>query len=54
MVWFAKGGATVTVFNIKGGNYRLLSLINYSLQSVTVLEILTHPEYDKNLWKKRY
>ena len=47
-------GAVVTVFNIKGGNYRLLALINYGLQSVTILEVLTHPEYDKDLWKKRY
>ena len=44
-------GSVVTVFNIKGNLYRLLTKIDYSLRSVWVIEILTHADYDKNKWK---
>ena len=44
----------VTIFNVKGNEYRLLVSINYSGQVVQVLELLTHAEYDKGKWKKRY
>jgi mRNA interferase HigB len=49
-----KSKAVVTVFNIKGNDYRLLSVIDCDGQLVEVLEVLTHPEYDKNPWKGRY
>jgi len=35
------------VFNIKGGNYRLLADINYELGTVLIVKIGTHAEYDK-------
>ncbi|HMO26226.1 MAG TPA: type II toxin-antitoxin system HigB family toxin [Tepidisphaeraceae bacterium] len=44
----------VTVFNVKGNEYRLLTMIDYDLQTVLALEVLTHAEYDKNMWKRRY
>jgi mRNA interferase HigB len=47
-------GTVVTVFNVKGNVYRLLSWIDYDLQSVEALEVLSHAEYDKDQWKERY
>lgn len=41
-----------TVFNIRGNNYRLISLVNYEAQIVQILYVLTHTEYGKNKWKK--
>lgn len=35
------------VFNIKGGAYRLVALVNYDLQVVTVIFVDSHVEYDK-------
>ena len=37
------------VFDVGGNNYRLISSIDYSLQRVYVLEVMTHAEYDR--WK---
>ncbi len=48
------GGTIVTVFNVKGNTYRLLTLVYYDVQTVEVLEIVTHAEYDKEMWKSRY
>jgi mRNA interferase HigB len=45
--------AVVTVFNVGGNKYRLLTLVNYSRQTVEVLDVLTHAEYDKEKWKRR-
>lgn len=44
----------VTVFNVKGNAYRLLTSIDYQLQVVAVLDVLTHAEYSKQAWKLRY
>src|ERR1700722_5307145 len=43
----------VTVFNVKGNEYRLLSYVIYSLGTVAVLEVMSHSDYSKNLWKMR-
>lgn len=40
-----------TVFNIKGNDYRLITVIKYRGQRVYVLHVLTHKEYDKEKWK---
>jgi mRNA interferase HigB len=45
-------GRTVTVFNVRGNNYRLLTAISYPAGVVNVLQFLTHAEYDKEKWKK--
>ena len=44
----------VTVFNVKGNEYRLLTSVDYARQVVQFLELLTHAEYDKERWKSRY
>jgi mRNA interferase HigB len=43
---------TVTVFNIGGNNYRLITAIHYNTKIVYILRFLTHAEYDKDAWKK--
>jgi mRNA interferase HigB len=49
-----RSGFVVTVFNVKGNEYRLLSRIDYDAQTVEALALLTHAEYSKEHWKKRY
>jgi mRNA interferase HigB len=44
----------VTVFNVRGNEYRLLTSINYGRQAILVLALLTHAEYDKGRWKEWY
>ena len=44
-------GNTVTVFNICGNKYRLITAIHYNTQRVYVLRLLTHAEYSKDFWK---
>ena len=41
----------LTVFNIAGNNYRLITLIDYEKQRVYIRYFLTHAEYDKGRWK---
>ena len=41
-----------TVFNIKGNDYRLITRIDYGLQTVTLKYFLTHAEYGRGFWKK--
>jgi mRNA interferase HigB len=43
----------VVVFNIGGNNHRLIAGVRYEKHIVFVLEIMTHPEYDKESWKER-
>lgn len=45
-------GNTVTVFNVSGNRYRLITAIHYNHQRVYVLLVMTHAEYDKGTWKK--
>ncbi|MCL1463001.1 type II toxin-antitoxin system HigB family toxin [Argonema galeatum] len=41
----------LTVFNIGGNNYRLITLVDYEKQKVFIRHVLTHAEYDKEDWK---
>jgi mRNA interferase HigB len=43
----------VTVFNIKGNEYRLISIVNYEAATVFLCDVLTHSEYSKGKWKGR-
>jgi mRNA interferase HigB len=43
--------ARYTVFNIKGNKYRLISRIVYRSQTVFIVAILTHEQYDLGKWK---
>jgi mRNA interferase HigB len=47
-------GTAVTVFNVKGNTYRLLTWIDYDAAVIEALEVITHAGYDKDLWKARY
>jgi len=40
-----------TVFNIKGNDYRLITVIRYDLGIIYIKDLLTHAEYDKGKWK---
>lgn len=48
-----KSGRTVTVFNIGGKDFRLITAIHYDRRKVFVLDFLTHAEYSKDTWKLR-
>jgi mRNA interferase HigB len=48
-----KDQVVVTVFNVTGNKYRLLTRINYERQIVQVMEVLSHAEYSKEKWKRR-
>ncbi len=41
-----------TVFDIAGNKYRLIALVDYPLQSVTVEHVLTHDDYAKGRWRE--
>ena len=41
----------MTVFNVKGNEYRLLTVIGYAARRVVVIDVLTHAEYDSEKWK---
>lgn len=47
-------GATVTIFNIRGNAFRLITAIHYNRQIVFIRDFLTHAEYSKNQWKERH
>jgi mRNA-degrading endonuclease HigB of HigAB toxin-antitoxin module len=46
-------GNAVCVFNLGHGKsaYRLIAAIHFNTQTVFVLRLLTHAEYDKQEWK---
>jgi mRNA interferase HigB len=49
------GGIDVvaTIFNVKGNQYRLITIISYAAATVLVRELLTHAQYSKGRWKDR-
>ena len=49
-----ESGFVVTVFNVRGNEYRLLTHIDYANEIVHGLDLLTHAEYGKEQWKGRY
>jgi mRNA interferase HigB len=48
-----KSGRTVTIFNIGGNDFRLITAIHYDRRKIFVLDFLTHAEYSKQVWKNR-
>jgi mRNA interferase HigB len=44
-------GKVVTVFNIRGNHYRLITAVHYNTGLLYVLRFLPHSEYSKDLWK---
>ena len=49
----ARSGRTLTVFNLGGNKFRLVTSIHYSGRRVYIRELLTHADYDKGKWKDR-
>lgn len=47
----AEAVGNLTVFNVKGNNYRLIVGIDYQDSTVYFKYFLTHAEYDKDKWK---
>ena len=41
-----------TVFDISGNKYRLITVVDYAIQSVSIECVLTHAEYDQGRWRK--
>lgn len=41
----------IFVFNIGGNKTRLVAAIKFESQTLYILDILTHAEYDKDKWK---
>lgn len=46
-------GRLITIFNICGNDFRLITAIHYNRRKVFVLDFLTHAEYSKDTWKMR-
>lgn len=42
----------LTVFNIAGNKYRLITRIRYDFALINIRIVLTHAEYDKGAWKE--
>ena len=40
------------IFDILGNKYRLITVVSWRNQRIYIKEILTHREYERNLWKK--
>ncbi|MGH2347810.1 MAG: type II toxin-antitoxin system HigB family toxin [Chloroflexota bacterium] len=41
----------MTVFNIKGNDYRLIVHIRYDQEIIYIKNLLTHAQYDKGTWR---
>jgi mRNA interferase HigB len=48
-----QSGRTVTVYNICGNAYRLITAVHYNTRIVYTMLFLTHAEYDRETWKAR-
>jgi len=48
-----RSGRPVTVFNICGNDFRLITAIHYNRRRIFVLDFLTHAEYSRHTWKER-
>jgi mRNA interferase HigB len=42
------------IFDIGGNNYRLIAVCRFQLGRLYIDRVLTHEEYEKETWKKRY
>lgn len=42
---------TRTVFDVGGNKVRCITLIEYGIRQLLVMEVLTHEEYDRGKWK---
>jgi mRNA interferase HigB len=42
----------VLIFDVLGGNFRLMTRVKYNLQRIYVKALLNHREYDRKEWMK--
>jgi mRNA interferase HigB len=42
----------LTIFNIGGNAFRLITRVEYQRQEIYIRHVLTHAEYDKEDWKR--
>ena len=40
------------VFDIGGNKWRIVAVVHFSTGKIYVREVLTHKEYDRDLWKR--
>lgn len=45
-------GDALTVFNVCGNDYRLITRIRFDYELINVREVLTPPDYDRGNWKR--
>jgi mRNA interferase HigB len=41
-----------TIFDVGGNRYRIAAVIHYDKQRLYVRRVMTHAEYDRNVWRK--
>jgi len=42
----------LTVFDVGGNKWRLITIINYTTHKIYVRDVLTHDQYDRSFWKR--
>lgn len=47
-------GSKLAVFDVGGNKCRLITSIHYNTKVLYILAALTHREYDKNHWKRKF
>jgi len=45
-------GNVITIFNVGGNNYRVLTYVKFNTRCVYIKRVLTHAEYDEETWKE--
>ncbi len=50
----AEAVGKTTVINFKGNHYRVISAIHYNKNLIHIMEVMTHADYSKNKWQKKY
>lgn len=49
-----RSGRTATIFDVGGNKYRVLAHVDYARQTVLVVAVMDHKEYDRGSWKKLF
>jgi mRNA interferase HigB len=47
-----KSGRKVTILNLGGNNWRVITAIHYNRQIIYILAVLSHAEYSREKWKE--
>lgn len=45
-------GNVITIFDVGGNNYRVLTFVKFNTRCVYIKLVLTHAEYDAEKWKE--